>query len=202
MVYLQAPLTFDRATVSTLLDEAVIGLAGQETAIGDAIALGVKRLREQPQGNRMLILLTDGANTAGNIAPLKAAELAKDEGVRIYTIGVGADQQVRGLFGQTLNMGSDLDEASLQKIASLTGGEYFRARDLPALQAIYQQLDQLEPLAKDTLYFRDIHEWFGLPLSLALLLSALLGLLASGWLPRLPLKPENPATLGQEVQHV
>lgn len=203
--YLQAPLTFDRATVNTLLDEAVIGLAGQNTAVGDAIALGVKRLREQPKGSRVLILLTDGANTAGNIPPLKAAELAKDEGVRIYTIGVGADQQMRSLFGQTINLGNDLDEASLQKIADMTGGEYFRARDLQALQAIYQQLDQLEPLVRDTLFYRDIRQWYGLPLGLALLLSALSGLLAGGWLTAAGAalrKPRGSDTSVQGVQHV
>ncbi len=177
--YLQAPLTFDRDTVKTLLDEAVIGLAGKETALGDAIALGVKRLREQPQGNRVLILLTDGTNTAGNIPPLKAAELAQAEGVRIYTIGIGADQEVRNLFGQSISLGTDLDEAGLQKIAAMTGGDYYRARNLQALQAIYQKLDELEPLAKDTLFYRDIHEWYLWPLGLALLLSAQMGLLAS-----------------------
>ncbi len=175
--YLQAPLSFDRKTVQTLLNEAVIGLAGQETAIGDAIALGIKRLRKQPEGNRVLILLTDGANTAGHIAPIKAAELAKLEGIRIYTIGVGADKQMRDLFGRRVNLGSDLDEGTLRKIAKMTGGEYFRARDLQGLQAIYQQLDKLEPLAKDTVYYRDVEEWYSLPLGIALLL-----VLLSGWM--------------------
>ncbi len=178
--YLQAPLSFDRKTVKTLLDEAVIGLAGNKTAIGDAIALSVKRLRKQPEGNRVLILLTDGANTAGYISPLKAAELAQKEGIRIYTIGVGADQYAGGFFGQTINLGSDLDEATLKQVAAITGGEYYRARDLNALQAIYKKLDQLEPKAKDTVYFQDVHEWYAWPLGLALLLSMLSGLFISG----------------------
>lgn len=175
--YLQAPLSFDRDTVKTLLGEAVIGLAGKETAIGDAIALGVKRLREQPEGNRVLILLTDGSNTAGHIEPLKAAELAKAEGVRIYTIGVGADRQIGGLLGQTINMGSGLDEANLKQVAQMSGGDYFRARDIQGLQAIYRKLDQLEPKAKETVYYRDVYEWYSWPLGAALLLSFLLTLL-------------------------
>ncbi len=178
--YLQAPLSFDRKTVKTLLDEAVIGLAGNKTAIGDAIALAVKRLRKQPEGNRVLILLTDGANTAGSIAPLKAAELAHKEGIRIYTIGVGADQYASSFFGQSINMGSDLDEATLKQVARITGGEYYRARNLTALQAIYKKLDQLEPKAKDTVYFQNVHEWYAWPLALALLLSMLSALAVSG----------------------
>ena len=177
--YLQAPLSFDRNTVTTLLDEAVISLAGQKTAMGDAIALGVKRLRKQEEGNRVLIVLTDGANTSGHIAPLKAAELAKAEGVRIYTIGVGADQQVQDFFGRRMSVGSDLDEPTLRKIAKETGGAYFRARDLRGLQAIYQQLDKLEPISKDAVFYREIQEWYGLPLGLALLLIFIGGLLAS-----------------------
>lgn len=97
--YLQAPLTFDRTTVRTLLDEAVIGLAGDKTAIGDAIGLAIKRLRNNPAHQRVLILLTDGANTAGEIPPLQAAELAAQEGLRIHTIGVGADEWIVAISG-------------------------------------------------------------------------------------------------------
>lgn len=178
--YLQSPLSFDRDTVNTLLGESVIGLAGTKTAIGDAIALAVKRLRKQVEGNRVLILLTDGANTAGNIPPIKAAEIAKKEGVRIYTIGVGVDQQISGFFGQTINMGSSLDESTLQQVAQMTGGEYYRARDLPALQAIYEKLDQLEPKAKDSVFYREQHEWYSGPLGVALFLSMLSGIFMSG----------------------
>ena len=99
--YLQAPLTFDRPTVRTLLsEEAVIGLAGEQTAIGDAIGLGVKRLRERPAENRVLVLLTDGANTAGEVNPMDAARFAAKLGLKIYTIGVGADvAMMRRLYG-------------------------------------------------------------------------------------------------------
>jgi len=178
--YLQAPLSFDRDTVRTLLDEAAIGLAGNETAIGDAIAVAIKRLRKQAEGNRVLILLTDGTNTAGHISPLKAAELAKDEGIRIYTIGVGADRQASGFFGRSVNLGSSIDESTLQQVAKITGGDYYRARDLRALQAIYKKLDQLEPKAKDTTFYRDVHEWYAWPLGLALLLSMLSGIFITG----------------------
>ncbi len=90
--YMQAPLTFDRGTVGRLLQETPIGIAGGKTAIGDAIGLAVKRLRERPAENRVLILLTDGANNVGSIEPVKAAELAAQAGVRIYTVGVGAER--------------------------------------------------------------------------------------------------------------
>lgn len=171
--YLQAPLTFDRRTVTQLLDESVINLAGKNTAIGDAIGLAVKRLRERPEGQRVLILMTDGANTAGQMEPLKAAELAAQAGVKIYTIGVGAGEVLRRtLLGvQRVNTARDLDESTLQKIAELTGGEYFRARDPQGLEAIYQQLDQLEPLAEEAESFRPLHALYMWPLGAAVLLS-------------------------------
>jgi Ca-activated chloride channel homolog len=176
--YLQTPLTFDRQTMRTLLFEAAVGLAGRETAIGDAIGLAIKRLRDQPEGNRILILLTDGANTAGSIDPIKAAELAAREGVRIYTIGVGSEQR-RGPFGLRMG-GSRIDERTLQAIANETGGRYFRARDVADLQAIYGMLDKLEPVSSDEQTFRPIKELFQWPLAAALLLSALLGLAGAG----------------------
>lgn len=179
--YLQAPLTFDRQTVKTLLDEAVIGLAGKETAIGDAIALAVKRLRAERAGERVLVLMTDGANTAGEIEPLKAAEIAASEGLKIYTIGIGADEMlVRSLFGtRRVNPSVDLDEVTLQAIASKTGGRYFRARDTAELARIYALLDEIEPAAKEERQFRPRHELFPWPLALALLLGTGLTL----WLP-------------------
>lgn len=172
--YLQTPLTFDRKTVMTLLDEAVLGLAGENTAIGDAIGLAVKRLRKQQDNSRVLILLTDGANTAGEIAPLKAAELAAKEKLKIYTVGIGADEMlVRSFFGtRKVNPSQDLDEKTLTSIAQTTGGQYFRARDSEELNKIYQMLDQLEPVQKDRQYFRPQKELFYWPLAAALLLTA------------------------------
>jgi Ca-activated chloride channel family protein len=168
--YLQTPLTFDRKTVLTLLNESVIGLAGENTAIGDAIGLAVKRLKNQAANSRVLILMTDGANTAGEIAPLKAAELAAASHLKIYTIGIGADEMiVRSFFGnRKVNPSRDLDENTLVKIAESTGGRYFRARNADELNYIYLLLDKLEPVEKDKQYFRPRSELYVWPLSLAL----------------------------------
>lgn len=180
--YLQAPLTFDRNTVDLMLNEAEIGLAGKETAIGDAIGLAIKRLRKQAENSRVLVLLTDGANTAGSVDPLSAAKLAAQEGLRIYTIGVGADQlriNVPSMFGsQIVNPSADLDEKTLRAIAKVTNGAYFRAKDTAGLEEIYQQLDQIEPAAKDEDFFRPIRSLYIWPLGAALLLSL--------WLARPP----------------
>jgi Ca-activated chloride channel family protein len=173
--YLQAPLTFDRHTVRTWLDEALIGIAGKNTAIGDAIGLAVKRLRQRPADSRVLVLVTDGANTGGEIEPLTAARLAAEEGVKIYSIGIGADPQqsgVLGLFG--VNPGLDLDEPTLRAIAEATGGEYFRARGSEELQAIGARLDRLEPVAQQPTLARPALALYAWPLGAALLLSLLL----------------------------
>jgi len=180
--YVQTPLTFDRETVRTLLHEAVLGLAGQETAIGDAIGLAVKRLRQTGDNNKnsgVLILLTDGANTTGKVEPIKAAELAAQYNLKIYTIGIGADEmQVRTLFGtQRINPSADLDEKTLSAIADKTGGRYFRARNIDELEKIYQLLDQLEPIEQESQVFRPSQSLFSWPLSGALILSSLLILL-------------------------
>jgi len=176
--YLQTPLTFDRKTVMTLLDESAIGLAGDNTAIGDAIGLAVKRLKNQEVNSRVLILMTDGANTAGEVSPLKAAELAAENQLKIYTIGIGADEMlVRSFFGaQKVNPSQDLDEKTLTAIAEKTGGVYFRARNTDELNKIYQLLDQLEPVEKDKQYFRPKSELYYWPLAGALLLAAAIAL--------------------------
>ncbi|MDO9267702.1 MAG: VWA domain-containing protein [Methylobacter sp.] len=176
--YLQTPLTFDRKTVMTLLNEAVIGLAGDNTAIGDAIGLAVKRLKNEQTNSRVLVLMTDGANTAGEISPLKAAELAAANHLKIYTIGIGADEMiVRSFFGnRKVNPSVDLDEKTLIKIAESTGGQYYRARNTDELNNIYMRLDELEPVEKDKQYFRPRSELYYWPLSLALALAAVIAL--------------------------
>jgi Ca-activated chloride channel family protein len=168
--YLQAPLSLDRQTVKQLLDEAMIGIAGEKTAIGDAIGLAVKRLRERPGQKKVLILLTDGANTAGTITPLKAAELAAKLDVVIYTIGIGAERMVVDtFFGRRLvNPSSDLDETTLKKIAELTHGHYFRAREREDLEKIYAIIDKYEPVVDRDQALRPIHDLFYWPLALAL----------------------------------
>ncbi len=180
--YLQAPLTHDRDTVKQLLLDAQLGFAGQQTAIGDAIGLAIKRLAERPAKSRTLILLTDGANNTGNVTPLEAAGLAAEQGVKIYTIGIGADKIVeRSIFGnRTRNPSRDLDERTLKEIASATGGQYFRARNTEQLEGIYQQLDELEPVDQEAMTFRPRQQLFYLPLAGALLLF-LLALAATQW---------------------
>ena len=187
--YLQTPLTFDTQTAAILLEEAEIGLAGRETAIGDAIGLSVKRLREDAATERVLILLTDGANTSGEVQPLQATEFAAREGLTIYTVGVGADEMmVQDFFGtRVVNPSADLDEDTLRAIAERTGGEYFRARDTQGLQEIYRILDELEPAASDQETVRPVDELFFWPLALAFALvffTAVL-LLWPGGLPRM-----------------
>ncbi len=166
--YLQAPLTFDRNTVKTLLEESAIGLAGELTALGDAVGLAIKRLRERPEDNRVLVLLTDGTNTAGAVEPLDAVRLAADQGLKIYTIGVGDDRH---------NIVQDLDDETLREIADIGGGLYFRARATEELEQIYAKLDELEPVSDDVEKFYPTFDLFHWPLGASVLLCA--GLLAT-----------------------
>ncbi len=180
--YVQAPLTFDRTTVNILLHEAFTGLAGQATAIGDAIGLAVKRLsahrstnhiepkknsatdksRKKISEEQVLILLTDGINNRGELTPLKAAEIAAKKGLKIYTIGVAS----RG--------SREVDDATLQRVADLTGGKYFRAYNTADLVEIYQLLDELEPVEKDVKSYRPIKALFYIPLAASFIFAATL----------------------------
>ncbi len=176
--YLQTPLTFDTETTAILLDESEIGLAGRETAIGDAIGLAVKRLRDDAASDRVLILLTDGANTSGEVQPLQAAEFAARDGLTVYTVGVGADEMmVQDFFGsRVVNPSADLDEDTLRTIAERTGGRYFRARDAKGLERIYEILDELEPVESDVEIIRPVDELFYWPMGVAYLLALLAAL--------------------------
>lgn len=181
--YLQVPLTLDRETVKVFLLESFIGLAGEKTAIGDAITLAVKLIydHDEDPGEQVLVLLTDGANTAGVIQPLKAAELARQVGLRIYTIGIGAEQlEVSSLIGgrRSINPSADLDEETLTAIAELTGGRYFRAKDTAGLQDIYRLVDELEPVEEPEAGFRPVKSLYFLPLTVSFALAALLGLVS------------------------
>lgn len=183
--YLHVPLTFDRKTVETLLNEAFIGITEDEpqTSIGDAIGLAVKRLQDEKNESRVLILLTDGANTAGELSPLKAAEIAAQHHLKIYTIGIGADEMlVRSLFGtRRVNPSADLDEKTLKAIADITGGRYFRARNTEELNQIYFILDQLEPVEKDKQFFRPKSDLFYWPLAISLALAGFLAASRLRW---------------------
>ena len=174
--YLQAPLSLDRKTINQFLQESMIGIAGEKTAIGDALGLAVKRLHARPGKRRVLILLTDGANTSGSIEPLKAAELAKTDNITIYTIGIGAERMVVDTFfgRRVMSPSADLDEESLTKIARMTGGRYFRARDSADLEKIYALVDKLEPVAREDYSLRPVHELFPWPLGCALFLACII----------------------------
>lgn len=173
--YLLTPMTFDVHAVATQLHGAAVGLAGRETAIGDAIVLATKHLAALPAKARVLVLLTDGVNTAGSIEPLAAARLAKAAGVRIYTIGVGSSGQSLNVFGLQLQApDNSLDVHVLTQIAALTGGRFFRAADGNQLAAAYRTIDALEPLAHGKSMLRPQREWYPWPLALAWLLACLL----------------------------
>lgn len=186
--YVLTPLTFDHKTLRHQLDESFIGMAGPRTAMGDAMGLAIKRLMDQPSDSRVIILLTDGHYNIGELNPLTAARIAKDYGLKIYTIGFEPDEVlVRGPFGQRMMQRSDLHEPELIEIAELTGGEYFRATNTDSLRRIYDALDKLEPIASDAETYRPIKSLFYLPLALALTLSMLLAgytLLQSWWQAR------------------
>jgi Ca-activated chloride channel family protein len=176
--YLLTPLTFDRDTVLKQLNESSVGLPGRETAIGDAVGLAVKRLRDRPQNERVLILLTDGVNDAGELDPNKSIELAMAEQVKIYTIGIGAEaMRVEGLFGSRIvNPSADLDARLLTTMAEKTGGRFYRARNTAELAQIYGEIDKLEPSADAQEQFRPVDELFYWPLAGAVLLAAFAGL--------------------------
>lgn len=179
--YVLSPLTFDVRAVRGLLDVIEPSIAGDATAIGDAIGLTVKKLRERPEGARVLVLVTDGENTAGMLPPAVAAQLARQEGVRIYTIGVGS----KGLVpffedGRREMLKMEIDEGLLTEIAETTGGEYFRATDTGALEEIYRRIDELEKTEVDAqrvVVTRPLYSW---PLAIALAALALLGLFPDG----------------------
>jgi Ca-activated chloride channel family protein len=168
--YLQTPLTFDRRSVALQLSETLPGFAGSSTAIGDAIGQAIVQLRDRPAESRVLVLMTDGSNTFGS-EPLAAGAIAKEAGIRIHTIGVGAQTlRVVDVEGreQEIDPSRDLDENTLQQIAEMTGGQYFRARDPAEMASIYAAVDELEPTPEPRL-IRPQMSLFHWPLGVALL---------------------------------
>ncbi|KTD34577.1 vWA domain-containing protein [Legionella israelensis] len=170
--YLQSPLTYDRHSVLLRIQDATVGLAGKTTSIGDALGLAIKHLQKMPRKGRVIILLTDGANNSGILQPVKAAELAKTESIKIYTIGLGSSSDSRALSGVLLMPGAsaDLDEKTLKKIANVTGGRYFRATDSQSLQTIYQTINQLEAISQEHTTIQPQKDYYPWPLALALIL--------------------------------
>lgn len=184
--FVLSPLTLDRAAVRVLLDDLATSIAGDGTAIGDAIGVGVKRLRHRPEGSRVLVLITDGDNTGGTLPPLDAARLAATEGVRIYAIGVGSKEaSVPIMESGRIVQRSDLgfEEDALRKIAAATGGSYFPATDAQALERISARINELaksEAETRTVLIPRPLHRW---PLGLALAALLGLGILPGGMRP-------------------
>ena len=174
--YIQTPLTFDRETVRSMLDDATLGLAGDHTAIGDALGLAIQKLSAENQKSRILILLTDGDNNAGLMDPRDALQLAKQNHIKIYTVGIGASQLAvsNGMGTQVINPSADLDENLLKNIAKETHGRYFRAEDQAALTDILDAINQLEPVSSANKTARPVTALFYWPLSAALLLFTLI----------------------------
>lgn len=179
--YVLTPMTHDLDTVGRLVEELEIGMIDESaTAIGDAIGLSVKHLRTQPENNRILILLTDGINNAGELTPMQAAQLARTEGIKMHIVGVASDQFAqRSLFGSRAGaLVSEIDDEAMAAAAQMTGGQYFRARTLEDMIRIYEDLDAMEPIEQDEQTYRPISQLFHWPLGAALLLSFLLALAA------------------------
>ncbi|MFO1462202.1 MAG: VWA domain-containing protein [bacterium] len=164
--YTQCPLTLDYDVLTQLLDHVEVGIAGDGTAIGDGLALAVKRLKDLPGKSRVVILLTDGRNNSGSVSPDKAAEIAKAFGVKVYTIGIGTKGPVPfpqpGIFGSRLiYVDLDMDEETLEKIADATGGKYFFATDTKKLEEIYREIGQLEKTKAKVKHYERYEEWYG-----------------------------------------
>lgn len=184
--FTQVPLTLDTDALVDAVKRVELGIAGQRaTAIGSAIAVSSKRLKELEAPSRVLILLTDGKSNAGRLEPQQAAQAAAALGIRIYTIGVGGGGG-RGVMDLLLNQRSDLDERTLAEVAEITGGRYFRARDTETLMAVYETIDALETSPAEVREFVEHTELFRYPLVPGAVLFVLQLLLSSTWLRRWP----------------
>ncbi len=180
--FTQCPLTLDYGVILSLLDSVKIGMAGDSTALGSAIAICVKRLKDLESKSKVIILLTDGRSNSGDISPLTAASIAKTYKIKIYTIGVGTEGKAPFLtdsfFGkQYVYQKVDLDEGTLKKIASETGGKYFRATNTEALKDIYSKIDEMEKTKvkiKEYVEYSELFFWFLLPGLCLLLLEIIL----------------------------
>lgn len=173
--YLQSPITFDKKSVEEILWSMDAGMAGNSTSIGDALGMALKTLRDSGnQENKIIILLTDGENNDGSLSMPQAINLAKNEKVKIYTIGVGArNALINSFMGLQLGASDGIDETSLRALAQETDGNYFRATDTASLQKIYNEIDKLEPSDSDEQFVQESKDLFYVPLAAALLLSLL-----------------------------
>lgn len=196
--YLHVPLTLDTVSVSRMLNDTVSGMAGNATAIGDAIGLSVRTLRERNEGSRVLVLLTDGEDNASSIPPLEAAKLAKQYGIRIYTIGIGKNGKVPfpNSFGSYGMADVPMDEGILKEIAALTGGQYFRATDKKVLESVYDKINELEKTESNERIYLIREPLYYYPLGVAMVLLLLLSLyqiIGNGFIRRV-IKKETEAT--------
>ena len=174
------PLTADLKTAAELLGEADVGMAGRKTAIGDGLGSALKALKDTPEKSRVIILLSDGVANAGSVRPLEAARQAKEQRVKVYTVGAGSSRQERHMMrGQSIVFQTDeIDEKTLAAIASETGGMYFRASDFDSLKRVYDAIDALEPVKRKETFFRPVKELFYYPLGTAFALSVFTALLS------------------------
>lgn len=181
--FVLSPLTIDRHAVQQLLAGIIPSIAGGSTALGDAIALGVKKLRLRPEGSRVMILIADGDNTAGSFQPLEAAALARQAGIRVYVIGVGSERErIPILHRGQIEYWDDLrmNEDTLKQIADITGGAYFRATNTLALETISTRIGELEKTESETRTVflpQPLYRW---PLAIAVLAWLALGLFPDG----------------------
>ena len=181
--YLQTPLTSDLDSAAAILEMTEIGMAGDATAMGDGIALSVKALRDRPENSRVIILLTDGTNTAGVIKPEEGAKIAKEYGIKIYSIGVGKNGVVPfpTESGRIVNVRVEMDERKLKDISKLTNGSYFHAEDDSALKQIYKKINEMEKSESETTEIVIRKQLFIYPLSIALLILGTIILLNFNW---------------------
>lgn len=190
--FTQSPLTTDKGTLQTLMGQVRAGMIEDGTAIGNGLATSVNRLRESDAESKVVILLTDGVNNAGQVSPVMAADIAASYGIRVYTIGVGtigmAPYPVQDVWGgvQYVSMQVEIDEKILTEVAAATGGEYFRATDKDTLRAVYDKINELEKSRIETSEFTKYNEISSYYMLLGLLLLAAEFLVRYLWLKRLP----------------
>lgn len=169
--YLQVPLTYDKQALKEVLWQTDAGMAGNSTSIGDAVGVALKNMstEENEKKSKIIVLLTDGENNDGSLSLPQAIKLAKEEDVKIYTIGVGSDE--RSFFGNFfVAPNSGLDETGLQQLALETKGTYFRAKDLASLVQVYNAINQLEPQPEEGRFVQETKDLYYYPAGLALLM--------------------------------
>lgn len=160
--FVASPLSFDLDAIRIILDSAGIGMAGRSTAIGDALGLAIKTLRNDTSDSKAIVLLSDGTNNSGSAEPESAASFARDLGIRIHSVAMGSDDSEASPSGYATANSADLDEATLEAIANDSGGKFFRARSSAELNAVYEEIDKLERSESDAppvVLQQDLRHW-------------------------------------------